>query len=87
MIGSDVFQEIDIFGIILSIVKYFYVVCSVVDMVCIVIEVFYFVSIGCFGLVLIDIFKDVGLEECEYIFFDFGDVNLLGYCFMVKGNF
>lgn len=56
-------------------------------MVRIVVEVFYIVSIGCLGLVLIDIFKDVGLEEFEYELVEFDFIILFGYCFIIKGNF
>ncbi len=86
MIGSDAFQEIDIFGITLPIVKHSYVVRSAADMARIVTEAFHLASTGRPGPVLIDIPKDVGLEECEYIPLEPGDVNLPGYRPTVKGN-
>ena len=86
MIGSDAFQEIDIFGITLPIVKHSYVVRHAKDMARIVAEAFHLASTGRPGPVLIDVPKDVGLEECDYIPVEPGDVNLPGYRPTVKGN-
>lgn len=86
MIGSDAFQEIDIFGITLPIVKHSYVVRHAKDMARIVTEAFHLASTGRPGPVLIDIPKDVGLEECDYVPVEPGDVNLSGYRPTVKGN-
>lgn len=57
-IGNDVFQEIDIVGVIWLIVKYSFMVKKIEDIFEIIKKVFYIVVIGCFGLVLVDIFKD-----------------------------
>ena len=86
VIGTDAFQEIDIFGITLPIVKHSYVVRKASDMSRIVAEAFYIASTGRPGPVLIDVPKDVGLEECDYIPIDPGDVNISGYRPTVKGN-
>ncbi len=86
MIGSDAFQEIDIFGITLPIVKHSYVVRNASDMARIVAEAFHLASTGRPGPVLIDVPKDVGLEQCEYIPLEPGDVSLSGYRPTVKGN-
>jgi acetolactate synthase-1/2/3 large subunit len=86
MIGSDAFQEIDIFGITLPIVKHSYVVRHAKDMARIVAEAFHLASTGRPGPVLIDVPKDVGLEECDYVPVEPGDVNLPGYRPTVKGN-
>nr|YP_010904147.1 acetohydroxyacid synthetase large subunit [Caulacanthus ustulatus]WCH57398.1 acetohydroxyacid synthetase large subunit [Caulacanthus ustulatus] len=66
-IGTDAFQEVDIFGITLPIVKHSYVVRDPRDMIQIVSEAFYIAQHGRPGPVLIDIPKDVGLEQffCE----------------------
>jgi acetolactate synthase-1/2/3 large subunit len=85
-IGRDAFQEIDIFGITLPLVKHSYVVRHAQDMARIVAEAFYIASTGRPGPVLIDIPKDVGLEECDYIPVDLGQVKLPGYRPTVKGN-
>ena len=62
-IGTDAFQEIDIFGITLPIVKHSYVVRDASRLSEIVAEAHYIALNGRPGPVLIDIPKDVGLEE------------------------
>ena len=62
-IGTDAFQETDIFGITLPIVKHSYVIRDPKQMNKIVSEAFYIAQNGRPGPVLIDIPKDVGLEE------------------------
>jgi len=85
-IGTDAFQETDIYGITLPIVKHSYVVRDPKDMARIVAEAFHIASSGRPGPVLIDIPKDVGLEEFDYIPVNPGEVNLPGYRPTVKGN-
>jgi acetolactate synthase I/II/III large subunit len=78
-IGTDAFQEIDIHGITLPIVKHSYVVRDPNQMSQIVAEAFYIASTGRPGPVLIDVPKDVGLEEIDYLPVAPGDVNIPGY--------
>nr|YP_009393597.1 acetohydroxyacid synthetase large subunit [Bostrychia simpliciuscula]ARW62159.1 acetohydroxyacid synthetase large subunit [Bostrychia simpliciuscula] len=78
-IGTDAFQEVDIFGITLPIVKHSYVVRDVRDMSRIVAESFYIANNGRPGPVLIDIPKDVGLESFYYQFVSIPDIFLPGY--------
>jgi acetolactate synthase-1/2/3 large subunit len=85
-IGTDAFQETDIFGISLPIVKHSYVVRDPRDMARIVAEAFYIASSGRPGPVLIDIPKDVGQEVFDYEPVEPGDVKLPGYRPTVKGN-
>ena len=85
-IGTDAFQEIDIFGITTPIVKNSYVVRHAKDMAKIVAEAFHIASTGRPGPVLIDIPKDVGLEEFDYVPVPPGQVHLKGYKPTVKGN-
>ncbi len=85
-IGSDAFQETDIYGITLPIVKHSYVVRDPKDMARIVAEAFYIARSGRPGPVLIDVPKDVGLEEFDYIPVEPGSVKLPGYKPTVKGN-
>lgn len=85
-IGTDAFQETDIFGITLPVVKNSYVVREAKDMARIVAEAFHIASTGRRGPVLIDIPKDVGLEEFDYIPVEPGNVRLTGYKPTVKGN-
>ncbi|WP_267383013.1 biosynthetic-type acetolactate synthase large subunit [Cyanobacterium sp. uoEpiScrs1] len=85
-IGSDAFQETDIFGITLPLVKHSYVVRNAQDMARIVAEAFHIAGTGRPGPVLIDVPKDVGLEECDYIPVDLKQIKLPGYRPTVKGN-
>jgi acetolactate synthase-1/2/3 large subunit len=85
-IGSDAFQEIDIFGITLPIVKHSYVARDPADIPRMVAEAFYIARTGRPGPVLIDIPKDVGIEECDYIPVEPDAVKLPGYRPTVKGN-
>nr|YP_010336149.1 acetohydroxyacid synthase large subunit [Chroodactylon ornatum]UNJ14555.1 acetohydroxyacid synthase large subunit [Chroodactylon ornatum] len=77
-IGTDAFQEVDIFGITLPIVKHSYVLRDPRDISRIVAEAFYIAQHGRPGPVLIDIPKDVGLEEFHYIPNSPGQVSLPG---------
>ncbi|MEH2313230.1 MAG: biosynthetic-type acetolactate synthase large subunit [Nostoc sp.] len=85
-IGTDAFQETDIYGITLPIVKHSYVVRDPKDMARIVAEAFHIASTGRPGPVLIDVPKDVALEEFDYIPVKPGSVKLRGYRPTVKGN-
>lgn len=62
-IGTDAFQEIDTYGLTLPIVKHSYVVWNATRITEIIGEAFYIALNGRPGPVLIDIPKDVGLEE------------------------
>ena len=62
-IGTDAFQETDIFGITLPIVKHSYTVRDTHLLPQIIAEAFFLAQNGRPGPVLIDIPKDVGLEE------------------------
>lgn len=75
-IGTDAFQEVDIFGITLPIVKHSYVVRDARYLSKVVAEAFYIAKNGRPGPVLIDIPKDVGLEVINYIPVLPGSVNL-----------
>lgn len=85
-IGTDAFQETDIYGITLPIVKHSYVVRNPKDMARIVAEAFHIASTGRPGPVLIDVPKDVALEEFDYLPVAPGEVKLPGYRPTVKGN-
>ncbi|GET35469.1 biosynthetic-type acetolactate synthase large subunit [Microseira wollei] len=85
-IGTDAFQEIDIYGITLPIVKHSYVVRDPQDMARIVAEAFHIASTGRPGPVLIDVPKDVGLEQFDYVPVEPGTVKIPGYRPTVKGN-
>ena len=85
-IGTDAFQETDIYGITLPIVKHSYVVRDVRDIVRITAEAFHIASTGRPGPVLIDVPKDVALEEFDYLPVEPGSVKIPGYRPTVKGN-
>ena len=86
MIGTDAFQETDIFGITLPIVKHSYVVRDPKEMAATVAEAFHIASTGRPGPVLIDVPKDVGLAEFDYEPVEPGSIRLPGYRPTVKGN-
>ncbi|MEL6248969.1 MAG: thiamine pyrophosphate-binding protein, partial [Cyanobacteria bacterium J06627_15] len=75
-IGSDAFQETDIFGITLPVVKHSYVVRDPREMARIVAEAFYIARTGRPGPVLIDVPKDVGLKEFDYSPVEPGSIKL-----------
>nr|YP_009541686.1 acetohydroxyacid synthase large subunit [Synarthrophyton chejuense]AYR05695.1 acetohydroxyacid synthase large subunit [Synarthrophyton chejuense] len=77
-IGTDAFQEVDIFGITLPIVKHSYVVRDPRHMSRIIAEAFYIAQHGRPGPVLVDIPKDVGLEKMIYQPVQPGIINLPG---------
>ena len=85
-IGTDAFQEVDIFGITLPIVKHSYVVRDARSMSRIVAEAFYIASNGRPGPVLIDIPKDVGLEKFNYIPVLPGTINIPNYKITYKNH-
>ncbi len=66
-IGTDAFQETDIFGITLPIVKHSWVVRDPADLASVVAQAFLIAASGRPGPVLIDIPKDVGQEEFDYV--------------------
>ncbi len=66
-IGTDAFQEIDIFGVTLPIVKHSWVVRDPSDLASVVAQAFFIASSGRPGPVLIDIPKDVGQEFFHYV--------------------
>lgn len=85
-IGTDAFQETDIFGITLPIIKHSYVVRHAGDMARIVAEAFHIASTGRPGPVLIDVPKDVGVEEFDYVPVEPGQVNLPGFNPILKAS-
>lgn len=76
-IGKDAFQEIDITGITLPITKHNYMVMGAADMATVVQEAFHIASTGRPGPILIDVPRDVFIEEAEFRYPD--RVNLRGY--------
>lgn len=65
LMGTDAFQEVDIFGISMPVVKHSYIVESVAELAAVVNEAFKIARSGRPGPVLIDLPKDIALAECE----------------------
>lgn len=84
MIGTDAFQEVDIFGITMPITKHNYLVKNVKDLPRIVKEAFHIAGTGRPGPVLIDIPKNVSGAVFEYE--PPGPVELRGYKPTYKGH-
>jgi acetolactate synthase-1/2/3 large subunit len=77
MIGKSSFQETDIFGLTLPIVKHSYLVIDVKDIARIVREAFYLAQTGRPGPVVIDLPKNVQQQRTQPVFPK--EVNLRGY--------
>jgi acetolactate synthase I/II/III large subunit len=84
VLGSDAFQETDIFGITLSITKHNYLVTVVEDLARVIKEAFHVARTGRPGPVVVDIPKDVFLTETTYNYPE--TVSLRGYKPNVYGN-
>ncbi|HEY8836182.1 MAG TPA: biosynthetic-type acetolactate synthase large subunit, partial [Dehalococcoidia bacterium] len=84
LLGRDGFQEADITGITLPITKHNYLVMKASDIAYTVREAFHIASTGRQGPVLIDIPKDVFLEEAEFHWPE--SVSLRGYKPTVAGH-
>lgn len=83
VIGTDAFQEADITGITLPIVKHSYLVKDANDLSRIVKEAFYIASTGRPGPVLIDMPRDVSQQQVEY---KEHQIELPGYKPTTKGH-
>ena len=66
-LGKDSFQEVDIVGITQPVVKHNYMVRDIKDLQRTIIEAFEIANAGRKGPVLIDIPKDVQINEWEYV--------------------
>ena len=66
-IGTDAFQESDIYGITIPVTKYNYLVKDVTKLAEVFAEAFYIATSGRPGPVLIDIPKDVQFAKIEYV--------------------
>ena len=82
LLGKDAFQEADIFGISMPVVKHSYLIKNVNDIPRIFKEAFYLSNSGRPGPVLIDIPKDIATAACTATFTD--EVDLPGYAFVEK---
>ena len=76
-IGSDAFQEIDITGITLPVTKHNYLVMETAEIPRVIREAFHIANTGRPGPVLVDIPKDVIIEDAEFEYPE--SVDLPGY--------
>lgn len=84
MLGKDAFQEADVFGISLPVVKHSYLIKETQDIPRIIHEAFYVTNSGRPGPVLIDIPKDVSSGEGEFDLTP--ELDLPGYGFPSQGD-
>jgi acetolactate synthase-1/2/3 large subunit len=68
MLGKDAFQEADIFGITIPVVKHSYLVKDVEDLPRVMKEAFHLCNTGRPGPVVVDVPKDVASAECHATF-------------------
>ena len=81
MLGKDAFQEADIFGITIPVVKHSYLVKDVNDIPRVMKEAFFIASSGRPGPVLVDVPKDIASAECNTTFPEDLEEHLPGYNF------
>ena len=84
IIGTDAFQESDIVGITMPVVKHSYLLQSCEDMTRVFREAFYIANSGRPGPVLIDVPSDLAGAEMVFEYPD--DVHIPSYKPTVKGN-
>ncbi len=74
LLGRDSFQEVDIVGITLPIVKHSFIVKNICDLERVIKEAFYIAGEGRKGPVLIDIPKDIQMTKYEYFGYNFSEI-------------
>lgn len=74
LLGRDSFQEVDIVGITLPIVKHSFIVKNICDLEKVIKEAFYIANEGRKGPVLIDIPKDIQMTKYEYFGYEFSEI-------------
>ena len=82
-LGKDAFQEADVFGVTMPVVKHRYLVREVNDLPRVMNEAFHLATSGRPGPVLVDLPKDVVSAECEADFTD--EFHLPGYAPPARG--
>lgn len=85
-LGLDAFQETDVFGLTMSVVKHSYLVRDPADIQKVVREAFHIATTGRPGVVLIDVPKDVSAAIITPPEFETGPVELPGYRPPKAGN-
>ena len=82
-LGKDAFQEADVFGVTMPVVKHSYLVRNVNDLPRVMNEAFHLATSGRPGPVLVDLPKDVVSAECDADFTD--EFHLPGYAPPARG--
>ena len=82
-LGKDAFQEADVFGVTMPVVKHSYLVREVNDLPRVMNEAFHLATSGRPGPVLVDLPKDVVSAECQADFTD--EFHLPGYAPPARG--
>ena len=82
-LGKDAFQEADVFGVTMPVVKHSYLVREVNDLPRVMNEAFHLATSGRPGPVVVDLPKDVVSAECEADFTD--EFHLPGYAPPARG--
>jgi acetolactate synthase I/II/III large subunit len=77
MLGKDAFQEADVFGISIPVVKHSYLIKDVDELPRVMMEAFHIATTGRPGPVLVDLPKDIAAAECRAEFPE--QVSLPGY--------
>ena len=86
-IGTDAFQEADIYGITIPVTKYNYLVKNINDLPAVFAEAFYIAKTGRPGPVLIDIPKDVQFSQIDYEPGTKVEIPLLKYTPEIKADY
>ncbi|HEV3232556.1 MAG TPA: biosynthetic-type acetolactate synthase large subunit [Candidatus Dormibacteraeota bacterium] len=84
-VGTDAFQESDVIGSTMSVVKHSYLVTDVRELARTIKEAFYIARTGRPGPVLIDLPKDIQAEKTEFVYPE-GPVHLRAYQPTYRGN-
>ena len=84
MLGKDAFQEADVFGVSMPVVKHSYLVKNGADVPRVMMEAFHIATTGRQGPVLVDLPKDVTQDECVAEFPE--KIYLPGYHPVSKAN-
>jgi acetolactate synthase-1/2/3 large subunit len=84
-VGTDAFQESDVIGTTMSVVKHSYLVTDINDLAQTIKEAFYIARTGRPGPVLIDLPKDIQQASMEFVYPE-GPVRLRSYNPTYKGN-
>ena len=84
-VGTDAFQESDVIGSTMSVVKHSYMVADINDLAMTIREAFYIARTGRPGPVLIDLPKDIQQQQIDFVY-PTSSVHMRSYNPTYKGN-